>query len=185
KSLPASSAVAKVDIAGAGFINFFLSQGAYHAEIGKVLQEGRHYGRSLTGAGRSVQVEFVSANPTGPLHVGHGRHAAFGATVANLLEAVGYNVAREYYINDAGRQMEILAVSTWLRYEEQCGERVAFPANGYRGDYIAAIGEQLFAAEGAALRHRAAEVFADLPADEPLGGDKDIHIDAVISRARV
>ena len=123
-SLPASAAIAKVDIAGAGFINFFLSKDAYHAEIGKVLEDGRQYGRSLVGAGRSVQVEFVSANPTGPLHVGHGRHAAFGATVANLLEAVGYRVQREYYINDAGRQMEILAVSTWLRYLERSGERL-------------------------------------------------------------
>jgi arginyl-tRNA synthetase len=184
KSLPASSAIAKVDIAGAGFINFFLSKDAYHAEIGKVLQDGRRYGRSLLGAGRSVQVEFVSANPTGPLHVGHGRHAAFGATVANLLEAVGYRVEREYYINDAGRQMEILAVSTWLRYLERSGERFTFPANGYRGDYIGAIGEQLFAAEGERLRHGAADVFKDLPPDEPQGGDKDVYIDALIARAR-
>jgi arginyl-tRNA synthetase len=183
--LPASPAVAKVEIAGAGFINFFLSQDAYHAEIGKVLQDGRRYGRSLAGGGRSVQVEFVSANPTGPLHVGHGRHAAFGATVANLLEAVGYRVEREYYINDAGRQMEILAVSTWLRYLEHCGERFTFPANGYRGDYIVAIAEQLFAVEGAKLRHSAAEVFAKLPPDEPQGGDKDVYIDAVIARARL
>jgi len=185
RSLPVSAAVAKVDIAGAGFINFFLSPDAYHAEIGAVLQDGRQYGRSLAGAGRSVQVEFVSANPTGPLHVGHGRHAAFGATVANLLEAVGYRVQREYYINDAGRQMEILAVSTWLRYLERSGERFAFPANGYRGDYIAAIGEQLFAEEGVKLRHSAAEVFKDLPPDEPQGGDKDVYIDALIARARL
>jgi arginyl-tRNA synthetase len=185
KSLPASSAIAKVDIAGAGFINFFLSKDAYHAEIRKVLQEGRQYGRSLTGAGRSVQVEFVSANPTGPLHVGHGRHAAFGATVANLLEAVGYRVAREYYINDAGRQMEILAASTWLRYLERSGERFTFPANGYRGEYIAAIAEQLFAEEGARLRHSVAEVFQGLPPDEPQGGDKDVYIDALIARARL
>jgi arginyl-tRNA synthetase len=130
-------------------------------------------------------VEFVSANPTGPLHVGHGRHAAFGASVANLLEAVGYRVEREYYINDAGRQMEILAVSTWLRYLEHSGERFTFPANGYRGDYIVAIAEQLFAAEGAKLRHSAAEVFAKLPPDEPQGGDKDLYIDAVIARARL
>ncbi len=182
--LPSSPAVAKVEIAGAGFINFFLANDAYHAEIGKVLREGRRYGRSTAGGGRSVQVEFVSANPTGPLHVGHGRHAAFGATVANLLEAVGWRVEREYYVNDAGRQMEILAVSTWLRYLEQCGERVAFPANGYRGDYIAAIGERLFAAEGAALRHGAAEIFKNLPPDEPQGGDKDAHIDALIARSR-
>jgi arginyl-tRNA synthetase len=182
--LPADPAIAKVEIAGAGFINFFLSKDAYHAEIANVLREPRRYGRSQVGAGRSVQVEFVSANPTGPLHVGHGRHAAFGATVANLLDAVGYRVEREYYINDAGRQMEILAVSTWLRYLEQCGERFTFPANGYRGEYIAAIGEQLFAAEGTALRHAAREVFKDLPPDEPQGGDKDLYIDALIARAR-
>ena len=182
--LPPNPALDKVEVAGAGFINFFLSTGAYHGELRKVLQEGRHYGRSTLGAGRSVQVEFVSANPTGPLHVGHGRHAAFGATVANLLEAVGYRVQREYYINDAGRQMEILAVSTWLRYLEHCGERFPFPANGYRGDYIAAIGAQLLAAEGSKLRHGAAEIFLDLPPDEPQGGDKDAHIDALIARAR-
>jgi arginyl-tRNA synthetase len=184
RSLPPSPAIAKVDIAGAGFINFFLSTDAYHAEIGRVLREGGQYGRSQVGNGRSVQVEFVSANPTGPLHVGHGRHAAFGASVANLLEAVGYRVEREYYINDAGRQMEILAVSTWLRYLEHCGERFPFPANGYRGDYIAAIGEQLFAAEGSSLRHATAEIFKGLPPDEPQGGDKDVYIDAVIARTR-
>ncbi len=182
--LPPSAAVAKVDIAGAGFINFFLSTDAYHAEIGRILKDGKQYGRSQMGAGKSVQVEFVSANPTGPLHVGHGRHAAFGATVANMLEAVGYRVEREYYINDAGRQMEILAVSTWLRYLEHCGERFAFPANGYRGDYIAVIGAELFAAEGSGLRHGAAEIFKDLPPDEPQGGDKDSFIDALIVRAR-
>ena len=184
RALPGSPAVAKVEIAGAGFVNFFLSPGAYHAEIARVLEDGPRYGRSSIGAGRRVQVEFVSANPTGPLHVGHGRHAAFGASVANLLEAVGYRVEREYYINDAGRQMEILAVSTWLRYLEHCGERFAFPANGYRGEYIAAIGRQLAAAEGQGLRHGAAEVFKGLPPDEPQGGDKDIYIDAVIARAR-
>jgi arginyl-tRNA synthetase len=185
RALPPSPAVAKVEIAGAGFINFFLSPDAYHTEIGRVLDEGARYGRSNVGAGRRVQVEFVSANPTGPLHVGHGRHAAFGASVANLLDAVGYRAEREYYINDAGRQMEILAVSTWLRYLEHCGERFAFPANGYRGEYIVAIGQQLAASEGRQLRHDAADLFKDLPADEPQGGDKDIYIDAVIARARV
>ncbi len=184
RALPPSAAVAKVDIAGAGFINFFLSRDAYHAEIGTVLRDGRQYGRSLIGAGKSMQVEFVSANPTGPLHVAHGRHAAFGASLANLLEAVGYRVEREYYINDAGRQMEILAVSSWLRYLEHCGERFTFPANGYVGEYIAPIAAQLFAAEGTALKASAAEVFDDLPPDEPQGGDKDIYIDAVIGRAR-
>jgi arginyl-tRNA synthetase len=184
RALPPSAAVAKVDIAGAGFINFFLSRDAYHAEIGTVLRDGRQYGRSLIGAGKSMQVEFVSANPTGPLHVAHGRHAAFGASLANLLEAVGYRVEREYYINDAGRQMDILAVSSWLRYLEHCGERFTFPANGYVGEYIAPIAAQLFAAEGTALKASAAEVFDNLPPDEPQGGDKDIYIDAVIGRAR-
>jgi arginyl-tRNA synthetase len=184
RALPPSAAVAKVDIAGAGFINFFLSRDAYQAEIGTVLRDGRQYGRSLIGAGKSMQVEFVSANPTGPLHVAHGRHAAFGASLANLLEAVGYRVEREYYINDAGRQMDILAVSSWLRYLEHCGERFTFPANGYVGEYIAPIAAQLFAAEGTALKVSAAEVFDNLPPDEPQGGDKDIYIDAVIGRAR-
>jgi arginyl-tRNA synthetase len=173
-----------VEIAGAGFINFFLADGAYHAQIAEIIARGAAYGRSQLGAGKKVQVEFVSANPTGPLHVGHGRHAAFGATLANLLEAVGYQVQREYYINDAGRQMEILAVSTWLRYLERCGERFEFPANGYRGDYIVAIAEQLFAGDGPALRRSAAEVFRALPADEPQGGDKDVYIDALIVNAR-
>jgi arginyl-tRNA synthetase len=182
--VPPHEAIAKVEIAGAGFINFFVKEGAYRAEIGRVLDEGAGYGKSQFGQGHSVLVEFVSANPTGPLHVGHGRHAAFGATVANLLEAVGYNVAREYYINDAGRQMEILAVSTWLRYLEQCGERFAFPANGYRGEYIVAIAGELHRALGTSLRRDAAEVFGTLPLDEPQGGDKDVYIDAVIVRAR-
>ncbi len=184
-ALPASAAIAKVEIAGAGFINFFLSENAYHAEIGRVLAQGADYGRSQFGNGRSVLVEFVSANPTGPLHVGHGRHAAYGASLANLLEAAGYRVAREYYVNDAGRQMEILAASTWLRYLERCGERFQFPANGYRGGYITAIADELHAAQGAALRHSAAEIFKDLPPDEPQGGDKDIHIDALVARARL
>jgi len=184
-AMPSSLALAKVEIAGAGFINFFLKESAYHAEIGRVLALGTDYGRSDFGGGRSVLVEFVSANPTGPLHVGHGRHAAFGASLASLLEATGFRVAREYYINDAGRQMEILAASTWLRYLERCGERLTFPANGYRGDYIVAIADQLYAAHGAALARGAAEVFRELPADEPQGGDKDLYIDALIARIRL
>jgi arginyl-tRNA synthetase len=181
--LPADESIAKVEIAGAGFINFFLADGAYHAELGRILAEGARYGRSQFGAGRSVLVEFVSANPTGPLHVAHGRHAAYGASLANLLEAVGYRVAREYYVNDAGRQTDIMAVSTWLRYLEQCGEPIAFPANGYVGGYIIPIAERLRATAGDTLRHSAAEVFRGLPPDEP-GGDKDVHMDALIRRAR-
>jgi arginyl-tRNA synthetase len=183
-ALPANDVIAKVEVAGAGFINFFLKADAYRREMARILSAADAYGRSAFGAGRSVLLEFVSANPTGPLHVGHGRHAAFGATLGNLLEAVGFVVKREYYVNDDGRQMEILAVSTWLRYLERCGERFTFPANGYRGHYIAAIADKLMAAQGSMLRHAGSEVFKDLPADEPQGGDKDIFIDALIARAR-
>ncbi len=183
-AMPPSPSVAKVEIAGAGFLNFFLHPDAYHQELGRVLAAGDAYGRSSEGGGTRVQVEFVSANPTGPLHVAHGRHAAFGASLSNLLEAAGYRVEREYYINDAGRQMDILAVSAWLRYLERCGERFAFPSNAYVGEYLIAVAEKLMVAEHAALRHPAAAVFADLPADEPQGGDKDVHIDALIERMR-
>jgi arginyl-tRNA synthetase len=183
-ALPASPLVAKVEIAGPGFINFFLTPAAAQAEIARVLEAADGYGRNRSGAGRRAIVEFVSANPTGPLHVGHGRHAAYGATLANLLAATGWEVHREYYVNDAGRQMDILAASVWLRYLESCGESFAFPANGYRGDYVRDIAQKLHAAEGARLRHPAAEVFAALPPDEPAGGDKDLYIDAVVHRMR-
>jgi arginyl-tRNA synthetase len=183
-ALPSNAAVAKVEIAGAGFINFFLTDGAYHEEIKKVLEQSDRYGRSQLGAGQRVQVEFVSANPTGPLHVAHGRHAAFGASLSNLLEAAGFRVEREYYINDAGRQMDILAVSTWLRYLECCGEQIPFPANAYVGDYVVPIARHLFEVEGDALKHPAAALLGSLPPDEPQGGDKDLYIDALIERAR-
>src|SRR5580700_1551792 len=181
--LPPSAAVAKVEVAGAGFINFFLSKDAYHAEIGKVLKEGSRYGRSLIGAGRSVQVEFVSANPTGPLHVGHGRHAAFGASLANLLRATGHSVHREFYINDGGRQMDILALSTWLRYLERCGESLPYPSNAYRGDYVDAIAGELERRRGGELQRPVAQLMVDLPPDFP-AGDKDQYIDALIGRMR-
>jgi arginyl-tRNA synthetase len=182
-ALPASEHVARVEIAGPGFINFFLAPAAYHRELTRVLDEGNAYGRSTLGGGQRVIVEFVSANPTGPLHVGHGRHAAFGATLANLLDATGYKVHREYYINDAGRQMDILAASVWLRYLECFGEQFPFPSNGYRGDYLHPIANQLVERAGRSLVRPAADVFRDLPPDAP-AGDKDAYIDAVIARAR-
>jgi arginyl-tRNA synthetase len=182
-ALPASELVAKVQIAGPGFINFFLAPAAYHAELLRVAREGRAYGRTQAGAGRRVLLEFVSANPTGPLHVGHGRHAAFGATLANLLDAAGFAVQREYYINDAGRQMEILAASVWLRYLECFGEQFPFPSNGYRGDYIHPIAAKLVERAGRTLVRPAADIFAGLPPDAP-AGDQDEYIDAVIARAK-
>ncbi len=183
-ALPDSDQVTKVDIAGPGFINFFLSPAAYHATIAQVLEQGDRYGCSNLGQGKSVQVEFVSANPTGPLHVGHGRGAAYGATVADLLAATGYQVHREYYVNDAGRQMDILATSVYLRYLDLCGEEPVFPANGYKGDYVWDIAASLHRKHSDALRHTVAEIFTDIPADEPDGGDKELHIDALIQRCK-
>mgnify|MGYP000568355148 CR=1 FL=1 len=183
-ALPDDPAIADTEIAGPGFINFFLASGARSDVVQRVLEAGAAWGRSNTGNGESVHVEFVSANPTGPLHVGHGRGAAFGASVANLLEAVGYDVHREYYVNDGGRQMDILAVSVWLRYLERLGEPVAFPANGYRGDYIRRLAASLYHAHGDALLHPAKAVTAELPADEPDGGDREGFIDALVRRAR-
>ena len=175
--------VEKVEIAGPGFINFFLGPGAYHALIDEILERGESWGRGDIGAGKRIQVEFVSANPTGPLHVGHGRGAAYGAAVADLLAAVGYDVHREYYVNDAGRQMDILATSVWLRYLELGGEAFSFPSNGYRGDYVQDIAATLRREHGDAYHHTAAEVFSDIPADTP-EGDKEQHIDALIARSR-
>lgn len=184
RALPASPKIAKVEIAGPGFINFFLRPDAHVQLVAEILAAGERYGRSQCGAGKRVQVEFVSANPTGPLHVGHGRGAAYGATVANLLAAAGFDVHREYYINDAGRQMDILAVSVWLRYLELCGERLDFPASGYKGDYVYDIGATLHRQHGERYRHAASRVLEGLPLDEPKGGDKERHIDALIERAR-
>ncbi|MHB8534715.1 MAG: arginine--tRNA ligase [Sulfuricaulis sp.] len=184
KALPTSDKVVKIEIAGPGFINFFLAAGAYHSVVREILSRREAFGHSTLGAGRAVQVEFVSANPTGPLHVGHGRGAAYGASLANLLDAAGFKVHREYYINDAGRQMDILATSVWLRYLELCGEKFDFPSNGYKGDYVYDIGATLHRENGAKYRHPAAKVFENVPADEPKGGDKEAHIDALIERAK-
>ena len=184
KALPASDKVAKVEIAGAGFINFFLSPVAFHGVVCEILQQAAAYGSSRFGQGLPVQVEFVSANPTGPLHVGHGRGAAYGASLANLLETVGFKVHREYYINDAGRQMDILATSVWLRYLELCGETFTFPTNAYKGDYVYDIGATLHRENQNAFRHAASAIFKDIPPDEPQGGDKEKHIDGLIERAK-
>jgi len=183
-ALPASDLIARTEIAGPGFINFFLAPGAHLGLIPTILTAGPDFGRSRIGAGKRVQVEFVSANPTGPLHVGHGRGAAYGAVVADLLAAVGFNVHREYYVNDAGRQMDILATSLWLRYLELTGEDIPFPSNGYKGDYVWDMAATLHREHGDAYRFGAEEVFAAIPADEPAGGDKELHIDALVARAK-
>ncbi|MFT4729139.1 MAG: arginyl-tRNA synthetase [Granulosicoccus sp.] len=183
-ALPPSDSVREVVIAGPGFINFFQAEDAQSAVINTVLKEGLNFGRSKFGAGKTVQVEYVSANPTGPLHVGHGRGAALGATIANLLHEVGFDVQREYYVNDAGRQMDILATSVWLRSLALSGETFDFPSNGYKGDYILDISQGLIDKHGEKFQRAAEVVFDGVVADEPAGGDKEKHIDGLIQRTK-
>src|ERR1700686_2582605 len=182
-ALPPSPLVARAEVAGAGFINFHLVRDAHSAVLRQLLERGERYGQSDAGRGERVILEFVSANPTGPLHVGHGRHAAYGATLGNLLRVTGHSVHREYYINDAGRQMDILALSTWLRYLKVGGATLPVPSNGYRGDYVHAIAAQLELRHGRELQRPAAQVLAGLPQDAPQG-DKEQYIDALIARMR-
>ncbi len=173
-------AIKKFEIAGPGFINVFLTPQAYSNIIKNILENKDKYGQSNIGAGQSVMIEFVSANPTGPLHVGHGRGAAYGAALANLLTAVSYKVHKEYYINDAGRQMDILATSVWLRYLELAGESLNFPANAYQGDYIWDIAASLHREQGDIWRHNTNVVFDNLPDV----ADKELHIDGLIQRCQ-
>jgi len=144
--------IARIEIAGAGFINIFFSKEFFQHELGKILESGKSFGKSSSGAGRKTQVEFVSANPTGPLTVGHGRNAVFGDTVANLLEWTGHDVTREYYFNNAGRQMRILGDSVKLRYLQLLGEDVEFPEEYYQGEYIRDIARHLVDIYGSTLR---------------------------------
>ncbi|MBK6972008.1 MAG: arginine--tRNA ligase [Sterolibacteriaceae bacterium] len=177
--LPHSALVDRTEVAGAGFINFFVAGDAKTAAVGAALREAGEFGHSDIGRGSRVQVEFVSANPTGPLHVGHGRGAAYGSALANVLEATGHVVTREFYVNDAGRQMDILTASVWLRYLEQRGETICFPADGYRGDYVRDIAALLGEQQGARLARDAAQ----LPRardDE----DADAALDALIACTR-
>ncbi len=187
--LPLSVWVEKAEVAGAGFINFTLSPGAKSRVVKEVLIAGSDYGRQPS-TGHRVQVEFVSANPTGPLHVGHGRGAAYGASLASVLAFAGETVTREYYVNDAGRQMDILAVSTWLRYLELFDEYLPFPPNAYQGAYVREMAEQLKLAHRDAYVRSAAAVLGSAPA-APLrredGGyskeekeQQELHLDGLI-----
>jgi arginyl-tRNA synthetase len=185
KHIPDTNIIQNINIAGPGFINFFLSEESATAIIGDALSKGADFGQTDIGQHQKVIVEFVSANPTGPLHVGHGRGAAYGASLSNLLQAAGWNVHREYYVNDAGRQMHILAVSIWLRYLEIKGLELAFPSNGYKGDYVIDLANDLAKKEGDTYLVNIDDLIEDLPADGDVeGGDKELHIDALIERAR-
>ena len=177
-AIPASAIVARTEIAGPGFINVFLSADAYHDLPDRIRAQGGKYGTSKAGLGRRVMVEFVSANPTGPLHVGHGRGAAYGDALARVLRAAGFEAVSEYYINDAGRQMDILAVSVWLRYLELCGEAVTFPTAAYQGDYIFDIAATLHREDQATHQTSVTALFEGLPPED------DALLDALIARGK-
>ncbi len=147
KALPQSEYIAKVEIAGAGFINFFLNAQSQQTIVTKILNAGDNFGRNKIGNNQKVQVEFVSANPTGPLHVGHGRGAAVGDCLARLLDANGWDVTREFYYNDAGAQIENLVISVQARCNGVSVDDASFPENGYRGDYILDIANAFLAKE--------------------------------------
>ena len=180
EALGDSPAIDKVEIAGPGFINFYLSPVAFHAELESILADGEDYGRQAQKECPKILLEFVSANPTGPLHVGHGRGASYGATVGNLLEAAGYPVHREYYVNDAGRQMDILGASVWLRWLEANGVDTDFPLGGYRGGYIREIAAAI---DTSGIQPVAAEAVSNgLP--ENTDENADAYVDALVARCK-
>ena len=144
--------LSRVEVAGPGFLNFFLDSESVGSALTRIRQEGESYGRSDVGGGESIMVEFVSANPTGPLHLGHGRQAALGDGIATLLEWTGWTVHREFYFNDAGKQMEKLAHSVWVRYQQLLGGDVTLPEDGYQGDYIRELAESFRAEHGDAYQ---------------------------------
>ena len=183
-AFPANDEIEKIEVAGPGFLNFYVRETLHGEILDSIIEQNQEYGLSKKYMGKKVQIEFVSANPTGPLHVGHGRGAAYGATIANILAAVGYEVQREYYVNDAGRQIDILTASVWLRYLELCDEKFNFPVNAYQGDYIWDIAATLHREHSDQYLHSTSGWMADLPADEPQGGDKEVYIDAIITKAK-
>ena len=181
--VPRSRQVERMEIAGPGFINFFLQRCAMTGVLKDALRQGDQYGKLRRGGRNRVTLEYVSANPTGPLHVGHGRGAAYGASLASILKFAGYKVQREYYVNDNGRQMDILAASVWLRYLELCGESVPFPDNGYRGEYIYEIARKVRVDYGDKWRFSNMDVHEGLPPSMAQGGDGELYLDALIKRA--
>ena len=184
-ALPAHPGIASVEIAGPGFINIRLASGSDSAVLETIVREGAAYGRHQAEHPQKILLEFVSANPTGPLHVGHGRGAAYGATLANILRANGHHVDNEYYVNDAGRQMDILALSVYWRYMQTCGSDRALPQGIYQGDYVADIAREHYARYGD-KHYRAPETWvpahpAEWSAEAVEKGERDAWIDAAIA----
>ncbi len=184
-----AAGVTRIDIAGPGFINFFLSADSRFEAVQRILADATAFSSPDIGRGEKVLLEFVSANPTGPMHVGHGRGAAYGSTLGNLLSATGYQVHREYYINDAGRQADILAVSVYLRYLEVLGESVRIPSRAYPADYIRDCARALVERDGRRHFHAYADIIAGvLPDgegdDEAAKNAREAHLDSLIERVR-
>ena len=179
EALPSSDQITKVEIAGPGFINFFVTEASSLSVIADIMEHGDDYGRNQVGANQLITVEYVSANPTGPLHVGHGRGAAFGDSLSRLLSFSGYQVHREYYFNDAGRQMDILALSVWLRYLEQLGADIEFPVNCYQGEYIIDIAARLAVKQGNDFNTVIDDFFKTGKED-----DAELHLDQLIDNMR-
>ena len=190
RALAPSKLIARVDIAGPGFINFALAPDAYRDELRAIHARRADYGSKPPGSGSRILIEYMSANPTGPLHVGHGRHAAYGASLSNILRRAGHTVEEEYYINDAGRQMNILAVSVWLRYAELGGTALPFPKKCYQGDYVRAIAADLQKAHGKDLQSSspaiaaAAAASAEAEASKAEDGVAEERLDGVIAAIR-
>ena len=178
-----SIAVEKITIAAPGFINIQMTESAYHSVIQEIMHEAQHYGRLSIGQHQRIHVEFISSNPTGPLHVGHGRHAAFGASLCNILEMAGYQVDREYYVNDAGRQMRILAVSIWMRYLSLFDPAIAFPRRGYQGDYVTQMAHILKEQHKDHFLHPTFSIMAELPDDN--ADNEESYVDGLIERAEL
>ena len=183
EQIPESSRIAKIETAGPGFINFYVHSLAEAGILDQIIGGKERFGSSPNSTGRSVLIEFVSANPTGPLHIGHGRGAAYGATIANLLEAAGDAVQREYYVNDTGRQADILTVSVWLRYLELCGQILDFPASAYQGDYVWDIAAAVHRECGESFLHPV-EAWIQTNKHDGKQNDAEACVDMVIDRAK-
>ncbi|WP_267257271.1 arginine--tRNA ligase [Coxiella endosymbiont of Ornithodoros maritimus] len=181
EALPPSAQITEVEIAGPGFINFFVTEGSYQTVVSSIFKAGKDYGRSELGKGQRVYMEYVSANPTGPLHVGHGRGAAYGACVANLLKAAGFEVHQEYYVNDAGRQMGILALSVWVRYLQGYEASIELPKNAYQGEYIIDIAEALKDKYSKQFYHSVESIQAKIPEEIDSNADPEAYLDAWVT----
>ena len=170
--------------AGPGFLNFTLRAQVNAQIIDQILEQGTAFGTRPGASGQKILIEYVSANPTGPLHVGHGRGAATGSCLVRILQALGHTVESEYFVNDAGRQMDILALSVWLRYLELCGEPIAFPRLAYQGDYVLDLAADQHRAHKDAWRHAFESVQSGAPNDGPNEAGSNAHLDALILRAQ-